>query len=118
MQHGGKLDTQLATGMNADAALKFLADQPCHPSLAQASPESCVQENHVDGISSDTGSELLKIRHHGVGRSRNFHELADAPHAFESPTRVFVIVVTDVLDCATNANGFFDTPRGIGIEAK
>src|ERR1700693_3955594 len=99
MQHGGKLNSQFSTGMNADAPLKFLANYSCHPCLTKASPESCVQQNDVNGICSNAGCELLEINHHGVCRSRNIHEMANAAHAFKAPARVFVIVIANMLDC-------------------
>src|SRR5260370_16450369 len=118
MQHGAKLSSEFSTGMNADATLNFLTNDSCHPCLTKTSPESCVQQNDVNGISPNAGCELLEINHHGVCRSRNIHEMANTAHAFKAPAWVFVIVVTNMLDCATDANRFLYPPAGIGIAPK
>src|ERR1700748_3703941 len=110
MQQGGKLYSQFPAGMNADAALNFLANYSCHPCLTQASPESGIQQNDVNDSGSNAGCKLLEIDHYGVRRSRNFHKMANPVHAFEAPARIFVIVVANLLDGATNANGFLDAP--------
>src|ERR671913_372250 len=91
-----------------------------HPSGFDArpdpTPESSVQQDDVGRRVQYVGRQLLEIYDHRVGGERYLHLLAHAPHTVESPGRVLVVVVVQILYGQAEADALLDAEGGVGIE--
>src|SRR5439155_1011293 len=59
MQHGCKLNSQFARRMDGHAKLKCFANSRRLHAWTNAAPESCVQQDHIDGSIQNVSYELL-----------------------------------------------------------
>src|SRR5918999_4226317 len=80
------------------------------------SPESGIEQDDVGGRTQYVGRQLLEIDDNGVGGERYIHLLAQAPHTVESPGRVLVVVVFQILYGQAKANALLHAEGGVGIE--
>src|SRR5690554_5729571 len=115
MKHGSQLDTEFAGTVHRHPQLKFFTDYPRLPCLSQSTPKGGVQQNNIHGVGSDTGCQLLKIDDYRIGCGGYTDLLPDPPHPFQSPGRVFEIVIGQILNSPSNPNSFFNTPGGVWI---
>ncbi len=116
MEHGRELDAQLPGRMDADAQLERLAHARGLQSRPDAAPERRVEQDDVDGMIADVGRQLLEVRHDGVGRDRQVHELPDAAQAVHAPGWILVVVVPEVGYRAPHADRVADAVGSVGID--
>src|SRR5437016_9764106 len=102
MQHGCKLNSQFARRMDGHAKLKCFANSRRLHAWTNAAPESCVQQDHIDGSIQNVGCELLEVYHYRVCRQRQAHFLAHAPHSVHSEDGIFQIVIAYSSICCPN----------------
>ena len=112
------LNSQLSGRVDGDAELKGFADGSGFDAGADASPESGVEEDDVDGGVEHVGGELLEIYDDGIGGEGDASHFAGAAHAVQAEHRVLQIVVAQTLDGLAEADGLLGGPDAVGIEAE
>lgn len=123
VEHGGELDAEFSARVDRDAEVERFANTGRFDAGTDTAPKGGVEENDVHrrpaGCTEAENilGELFEVDDDGVGGERNADGAADALHRGEAERRVFEVVVVEILDRAAEADGFFGTPDGVGVEA-
>ena len=83
---------------------------------ANTSPECRVEQDHIHRGVQNVRRQLFEIDDHGIGGERNPNHLPSPPHPVQSVHRIFEIVVANVLDGLSEADGLFCGPDPVRIE--
>src|SRR6185436_14892467 len=104
--------------MDRHSQLKSLADSGRLYALADATPKSCVQQDHIDGGVERVCRELLKVDYHCVRRQRHPDFLSYPAHSVQTVDRILQVVVANIFNLLPEPDRGFGGPDAIWIEAK
>src|SRR5436190_11610075 len=110
MQHRSQLYSQFTGAVNCHAHLEFFANDTPFPCLPEPAPKRRIKQYYINGFIAYRGCKLLKIYHYRIRGCGYSYAAFYTAHAFESPSRVFKIIIIKILNGLPDAYRFLYAP--------